>query len=360
LQRADAEGYARPAPVRCRLALAVALLSGAAVSSPIGEACAQRSSRGATSSEPPPASVRLDWSADEESCPPLDLVREQVAEVLGRDPFSSAAGAEPGYVVRVEISAETAQWSALLELRDGRDAVLGSRTVRARARDCATLADSLSLVLAMVIDLSRQHAELTLPDFAPQQPASRPAGAGDVPPAAPGHRLELALRTGPGVAIELLAPATLGYHLSLLVSPDPVVGVRVSLDLFPSEIASDGIAAVELRAATASVDACFELVHARPVGLSLCAGGVLGAALGTGRDLDVIRTEAGPIAGVQGGAIGRIAVGAETFVELDGGIIGWIVRQDFGYLDSGTPRLLREIPVVSGLVRLSLGWHFHP
>lgn len=338
-----------------RSELAIVVAFGVAVGSFAGRARAQ------PSSEAPPAPVRLEWAADEPSCPPLELVRSQVQGVLGRDPFAAAADAAPPYVVSVRISAASAGWSALLELRDASGAVLGGRTVHARARRCASLAESLGLVLAMVIDLSRRHAELTLPE-SPPAPVVSPPRVEPLPSsvARARHRVGVAVRTGPGVAIGLLAPVTLGYHLALIVTPTPALGVRFSLDAFPSDFAYDAGAAVELRAATGSFDACLRFADVGVLSLSVCAGGVVGAAVGTGQNLDVTRTEGGPIAGAEGSLVVRLAAGAEGFAELDASVIGWMTRQDFGYLDSGVARMLREMPPVTALVRLSLGWRLVP
>jgi hypothetical protein len=273
--------------------------------------------------------------------------------VLGRDPFASAADAAPGYVVSVQISGASAGWSALLVLRDAAGAVLGSRTVRARA----TLRFARRVARARARDGHRPLAP------ACGDHAARPGARARGEPAAgqrARHPVGLALRTGPGVAIGLLAPVTMGYHLALVATPAPALGVRFSLDAFPSDFAYDAGAAVQLRAATGSIDACLRLFGARAGSLSACAGGVLGAAVGTGQNLDVTRTGGGPIAGAEGAIVVRLAVGTEGFAELDAAVIGWIVRQDFGYLDSGIPRTLREMPVVTALVRLSLGWRLVP
>jgi len=106
--------------VRCgALALIVGAASPAAAQAPAG------------STSEPNGHVDLSWVrlAGAEDCPPPDLMRASVADLLDHDPFAGSGG-EPYLRVEGVASRPRAGWTAVVFFRDGEGAPLGSREGR--------------------------------------------------------------------------------------------------------------------------------------------------------------------------------------------------------------------------------------
>lgn len=200
--------------------------------------------RGAQAEE---LTFRLSWvrGAGAEDCPNAEQLASAVERRLGRDAFSEPALRHiEGSVARVERS-----WRVQLRVMGADNAVLGSRELEADGPDCSSIADAVSLAIALSIDpaaLAEQHEKMTVvpseqPLITPSpparsQPAPRPkldtttfAAPSRVPKAstpaasltgevAPRGLLAVGILPQPGFGAELGAELGLGRSLGLSMS----------------------------------------------------------------------------------------------------------------------------------------------
>jgi hypothetical protein len=125
---------------------------------------------------------RLSWvrGAGAEDCPNAEQLTSAVERRLGRDAFSEPALRHiEGSVARAERS-----WRVQLRVVGTDNTVFGSRELEADGQDCSSIADAVSLAIALSIDpdaLAEQHEKMTVvpseqPLPAPSPPArSQPA-----------------------------------------------------------------------------------------------------------------------------------------------------------------------------------------
>ena len=107
-------------------------------------------SHGAGHADEHAAQVRLLYHQDSSAaaCPNEDTVRRGVAARLGRDPFEPHA---PRVVV-VRLGASSREYKASIMVHDETGAVVGQRSLQSKQGDCAELAASMQLSIAIAID----------------------------------------------------------------------------------------------------------------------------------------------------------------------------------------------------------------
>jgi hypothetical protein len=103
-----------------------------------------------TASGEVPGQVRLEYERQEgaAACPDETAIRTGVAARLGYDPFRERASDR----VRATVRQSGAQLEARIELRDGQGNLRAERRLVSRGRDCAELAASVELAIAIAID----------------------------------------------------------------------------------------------------------------------------------------------------------------------------------------------------------------
>jgi hypothetical protein len=72
--------------------------------------------------------------------------------------------AEADVTLRVVLNQAGKGWHLRLELLDEKDTPLGTRDLESVGTDCAALTDVLPVVIALLLDASREHVRLTLPE----------------------------------------------------------------------------------------------------------------------------------------------------------------------------------------------------
>ena len=257
--------------------------------------------------------VRVVKSARASGCPSeTELVRAALA--LGSAPVAPAA--EP-VVIDVVFDGDEASLRALVIARGSKT---GERELKTAATDCTKLADSVAVVVAVLLDLVPPDAVASFeaPDTTPQPPPLAPA-APPVPPAQPppreappsraaGPPLEVWLRAEGGIAVGPLGP---------VVSPwlGGAAGLRrerwqlgVGGAWFtPRELPFDPIPGthVDLSLATGFAEGCFGFPLGRSWDTWACALFSAGVLTGAGQDFDHDETKrevwlaAGPRADVR-------------------------------------------------------------
>ncbi len=220
-----------------------------------------------------------------DSCIATQALARSVEERLGRHVFVSAAEADVSVEGRIEKRGKGPGWHAVITVRDGKGALLGTRDVDRPDTSCETMSEPLTLIIAVMID---PDASLSGPPPAPAPPAAPPPVPAPAPapapvpepPAPPPPPKKDPLRVEGGVGAILtsgLAPAFDPgvVFTGLLYPPGVPVGLRgYTVLLLPMDAEKDG--------ARGSFDTlylggslCPTLRKKRIVGM-LCAGGQLG------------------------------------------------------------------------------------
>lgn len=113
----------------------------------------------------------LEWTSPAASnCPTVDAMKHAVELRLARPVFVDSTNADVS--LRVVIERIGSRWKAQLELLDSAHSTLGTRTLQSASSDCAALTDVLPVVLALLLDASRQHVQLELPQPSYSAPAT--------------------------------------------------------------------------------------------------------------------------------------------------------------------------------------------
>jgi hypothetical protein len=239
-----------------------------------------------------PASFR--WSfvrlAGAESCPGAERIAAGVRSRLGRDPFANDADRNiEGSVVR-----DGQVWRAHLSVIGPEGAVLGSRELQSSEPDCTTLADAVTLAVALVIDPRAAFAPPSAEPVPPvaatppatplpvpveqrppvtAMPATAPPPPLPVAPAPADSPLAASLRGA--LALGLLPRAAFGVESAGEVRLAARFSLSVGVSYFPEVSTSDGGFAFGLSAAF--VGLCVGTAQTRAARLAVCAEGQLGA-----------------------------------------------------------------------------------
>lgn len=182
--------------------------------------------------------------------------------------------------VKVAYAREPKHWVADIELKTAAGRPLGRRKLSSQASECSAMNESLALILALMVDLTR--AEVT----------TRSA------PAVPGIATEVHVAEPPAPASAWLAQLSLTGQLRLGQLPDLAAGaglatvlrhrsgwgprLGVAAWLPSSEQDHSTRAGARFSAYVAEIGLCRELQHAGRLELSLCTGSELGLLRGQG------------------------------------------------------------------------------
>lgn len=279
------------------------------------------------------------------------MLVDEVRRTLGRDPFVARGDAD--YLLRVfSPSAPTPVREIHLELTARNGTLVGTRRLVLHGR-CEAMTEPLTLVLAMMVDLSREDASIRIRPPPPQAPA---ASFEESLPLRETDTDNASLDFGAMAGVEMgLAPwpvPLFGVGLSLGITP--WFALRVDAEVVPLATLARGEVGVDFGAAMGALGACLRIGFDAGHALFFCAEGRLGASWGTGFGVDAPRTSLALLAGVGGSTRGRLALDRRVFVELSLRLVGAIVRPRFAIEASDSLQSVHLVAPLGGEAMIGL------
>ena len=199
-----------------------------------------------------PISAKLEWQAPPtgSNCIDQPALKDAVEQRLGRRVFSPN---EPDVVVHGGVARDGSHWLVSIKLSAAHGEAMGHRELESEGADCSTLDDSLALVLAVMLDISKARVP-PAPAKAPKAPIeSQPEAQGGepagpkptsseltsrlhVPPDTPARRPRWHFEVGLGAtaALGLLPAASFGAHGYVAVSPPNFWRVALGVESYRS------------------------------------------------------------------------------------------------------------------------------
>src|SRR4051812_4022025 len=114
----------------------------------------------------------LSWlrMPDADACIATQALARSVEERLGRHVFVSAADADVSVEGRIEKRKSGKGWHAVITIRDGKGALLGTREVDRPDASCEGMNDPLALIIAVMIDPEAKLSSSSSPSSPPPLP----------------------------------------------------------------------------------------------------------------------------------------------------------------------------------------------
>lgn len=202
---------------------------------------------GEEQSEGEKVTASLEWiDSGESACLTAPALREAVEKHLGRPVFAATEAADVGLQIRVESKATKLRIS--VDVKYG-DTSIGMRTLEGGAAECASLRESLVLVVAMLLDVPRDELD-SMAAAKPEQnetttPQKKPERVVPPPPVAPVERPKPVGRRARPVASPWHVQANALAALDYRVLPELAGGAILDLFVEPP----DSLAVVRLAAA---------------------------------------------------------------------------------------------------------------
>ncbi|HMA95416.1 MAG TPA: hypothetical protein VKP30_22160 [Polyangiaceae bacterium] len=311
--------------------------------------------------------AHLDWSAPETStCPSAESLVQAVETRLSRTVFVRGGSAD--VLLKVRIRPTGNQWSAQLELLDAARNTLGTRTLQSRSRDCAALNDVLPVVVALLVDASRQHVALDLPPpndrtlepdakVAPSQDLARQGSAERTrlhnPPTASPNFGWTASAEG---VYGLLPGAAPGAKLSGFIEPGQLnVPVEFWLGALTS---SGGETALRMTLMHLGIGVCPKLWRSS-VHWSLCSGASVGSLQTFGRGFEINLASKSVHVDVRTWTQLDVPIARPWFVRIELGAVFPLIRRRFvGESEPGVRSLLHRPAAVAPLLAVGVGVGF--
>lgn len=220
------------------------------------------------------AALRVVAPADAECPSEAEIVRAVEAQ-LGRAVFDASAAE---VFVIGGMRHEGSGWTAELELQRADGTVIGTRILRTPSPRCVGLADTLPLVIALMVDLPRSRVEIQLPPpIAPPAAAPPPSEAPPSPVArdpalsAPAPRAEepfaFHVGVGAGGALGWLPGIALGLAIELAIVPDPRVRIALRAAFHPPWDADAAHGGLRTWAAGGAIGAALRFLAEDPLAL---------------------------------------------------------------------------------------------
>lgn len=256
-----------------------------------------------------------------------------MSAILERDAFDAG---EPTHRLDVVVTSDPTR--ALITLhRVGREEPLGTRTLEGQG-SCAAMLPSLSLVTAMLVDLSRRDAILHMPAEAPAEDHHAP--------------FEFGLAVGAGAQLALgPTPQALGF-VSVSFVPWPWLAVYTEVLMAPyADVPLDAVR-IELTGVAGVLGICPRLAFEGGHALEACAEVGAGSVAGSGRNLDFETTALVPWVFAGGAIRARLMFASPWFLTLVARVGGTIVRPAFYYRDEAyiTMYQASELDAVAGVL----------
>lgn len=336
---------------------------------PVGAALVIAQPASAAGPEPATAEAPLSfrWSfvrlAGAESCPGAERIAAGVRARLGRDPFADDAERN----IEGSVSRDGQLWRAHLSVVDPEGVVLGSRDLQSGEPDCTTLADAVTLAVALVID---PRAAFAPPSAPPALPAVAPPAAVPAVPVAPPPATSAvpAPASPPSLAAAPAGPAlafSLRGALALGLLPRSAFGVESAGELglsarwslsagvsyFPEVRTSDAGFAFGLSAG--SLGLCVGAVQAPAARLAICGEGQLGAMHAVVYSVRALPPGDHLWAGARVGPRLRLLLTSKLWLEAGGMALVPLVRHEFALKDQRNPVFQSSPLTFAGTLGLS-------
>lgn len=306
----------------------------------------------------------LDWTAPESaSCPTASDMIRAVESRLRRTVFVESSKADVELTVSIERSGR--EWAARLELLDADRNTLGSRALRSASHDCAALKDVLPVVVALLVDASRQHVQLALPQptYVPTTPtpaAPKPlqqqaAHATRAPPARD-RSLELGWVASAEGQYGLLPGAAPGGKLTGIIDSRTL---HASFELWLAALSSsDDRKALWLSLFAAGTGVCRGLWRDR-LHWRGCAGAGIGSLRGIGRGFEVNLSTGSLHVDARASTQLDLPIARPWFLRLEAGLVFPLVRPRFlGEMEPGVRVLVHRPAVIVPQLAVGFGVGF--
>ncbi len=240
---------------------------------------------------PDPVTVALDWrrAPGAESCVDRTTIEREVEARLGRHAFVARDRADVVVDARLSPLDAGAGFQADLSLQTTRGQSLGVRDLRTPSADCAQLDESLSLVIALMVDIPRA-------DLPPLPPVEAP------PPAAPRRTTPIRVperrrepwrvepRLGGSLAVGLLPGIALGAHAGLALEPPLFWRTEIDGTIWRGADATDGSSGSRFELTTIGLRVCPVATRAA-LRIQACVGQRIGWIQAQGFGFDEDRSE---------------------------------------------------------------------
>lgn len=344
----------------------------------------QCGSREAAASEGRTSSLSWLRMPGTDSCIATQALARSVEERLGRHVFVSAAEADVSVEGRIEKRPSGAGWHAVITIRDGKGALLGTRELDRPDASCASMNDPLALVIAVMIDPEAKLSSTPAPLPAPAAPAPAPAAPAAPAPQtpAPAPAPVLAPPVDPDTSppppkkdpwrFQGDAVATVSAGLAPAIDPGASVAGSLFIPRIPLGFRAYSVLYLPTTAEEDGARATFDLFY---VGGSVCPTlrrPAVVAMLCFGGHLGVIRSHAETKdRGIQEKTDGiwnavaeaRVTIPIIAPVAVTGGVSGVlpILRPTFGYTHADaakTADTLHRVSAVGVAADLGLGFFF--
>jgi hypothetical protein len=342
---------------------------------PLGALLALAQTAAAADPAPPAAQapVSFRWSfvrlPGAESCPGAEKIAAGVRSRLGRDPFANDAERN----IEGSVSRDGQVWRAQLSVIGPQGTVLGSRELQSSEPDCTTLADAVTLAVALVID---PRAAFAPPSSEPAPAAATPAAPLPVPapveppplvsgpaPAAPPMRPGPARVAGPALAfalrgalaVGLLPGAAFGVESAGELGLAARWGLSAGISYFPEARTSDAGFAFGISAGFLGL--CVGAVQTRAARLALCGEGQLGAMHAVVYSVRPLPPGDHVWAGVRVGPRLRVLLGSSLWLEAGALALAPLLRHEFALKDQQDPVFQSSRLTFAGTLGLSASIH---
>ena len=311
------------------------------------------SSRPAGAEERALFELEAESSADARACADVSVLRAKIAERLGRDPFTTGAGARGK--LRVAFARDKARtWTANIALADATGKRIGARSLTHTGGTCEPLVGSVVFTIAVLIeDLSPTQPEPAPPVArpAPPTPDVFPPPTPDVPATPPPASSPRTTRFDAAIgAVGALggAPAPTGGG-EIIVGLD-VARLRLELSgRFYAPASSDGDVAVRTRLVHGRLAPCYGWVV-----LAGCVVAAVGSLSGEATGDGVVSSRlAGQLYAATGvGLVSRVFVVEDLlFVRASVDLLLAVTRAGFDVGD----RRVWTVPIASAASTISIG-----
>lgn len=237
-------------------------------------------------------------SSNEANCATSAGLTAAVEQRLQRRVFVSGAPAD--LKVRVSYAFQQQHWTAQVELLTARDQHLGLRRIASQNENCASLADSLALVIALMVDITRadvdarataaSDTEPTLVQVPLSPPAKKPSNTSTPSPRIPSW--SSVVFVGGAMNLGQLPNVGFGARAATELRHRSAWSIKAGVSAFFPNTLDDGAnARARYSLQAADLAACRSAVDHRLFDVALCLGSSLGIqrAAGTGYRVDRVQ-----------------------------------------------------------------------
>jgi hypothetical protein len=305
----------------------------------------------AAAQEVRPLRAELTWTAPAECIQRTEL-EHAIEALVGHAIFHGDSDAEPDVLIDGEAGQDGERWAFRFVLRRPGGEPLGDRTIR-RTGECRSLDRAASIVLALMVDQTREEFSLELPD--------EPITAPPAPAPAPQTRRSWSFTAS------VFALGDLGTLPSPVVGPGLEVSllyrdlIRLSVDaswLPPVEATENAGAGGRFQLWQVGLGACVAILNAASIGLDACGALQAGALVSQGVGLSDPGREANAVWSVLTGPRVGWTRGPLELWALAGVIIPG-VRDEY-VRDEGTADETQLHRTSKAVGRLQIGIGFRP